>query len=162
MITSTILRHAPSPWIVILILCSITTNLLLTLIRIQFTCNHARVLSACTSSSWGSFYAVFIVLLLLLDPMQHAFLPVVSRKLVFVRHKLSLLRIWSVRHRRTVLRCQHHTLCMNCCCTVYFHSSSCLAVSLWIASFVGFSTFTTLFMKRPTESIFIIGPLLFD
>jgi hypothetical protein len=31
--------------------------------------------------------------LLLLDPMQHAFLPVVSRKLVFVRHKLSLLRI---------------------------------------------------------------------
>ena len=162
MISSTVLWQTSSPRVIILILDrSIPSNLFLTLIRIQLACDHPRILSVLSSSPRRTLNTVFIVLLLLLDTVKHAFLSVISCELVFIGHELSLLLgVWIIGHWWAVLWCVHQTLGVPCCSTVYLHGTSSLAVAFRVASFVTLSIFATFFVERPTEGILVIRPLL--
>jgi hypothetical protein len=51
---------------------------------------------------------------------------------------------------------------MHIGCTIYFHGPTSLAVTLRIAALASLAALSALLVKRPTESILVIGPLLLD
>ena len=162
MIPSTVLRETSSTRVIILILdMTIPSDLFLTLIRIQLTGNHSRVLAVLSTCSRRALNTVFIVLLLLLNPVEHALLSVISSELIFIRHELSLLlRVWIIGHWWSVLWSVHHTLSVTSRSSVYFHGTSSLAISFRIATLITLAVFTVFLVERSTKRIFIIRPLL--